>query len=124
MTDSFKKTADDYKPAGGRGAFKNRSVGASDVLREMQRQVNPILNAHKRNADSIFATQLRYLSDVERAQSEEEQSRKVAHKFEMDKMDNVQKWNKDAISKLQEYKTGGYQAVSYTHLTLQTTPYV
>ena len=111
MTDSFKKTADDYKPAGGRGAFKNRSVGASDVLREMQRQVNPIINAHKRNADAIFATQLRYLSDVERAQSEEEQSRKVAHKFEMDKMDNVQKWNKDAISKLQEYKTGGYQEI-------------
>lgn len=111
MTDSFKKTADDYRPAGGKGAFKNRSNRASDILREMQRQVNPVLTAHKRNADAIFSTQMRHLSAMERAQNQEEQSRRVVQDFENEKMDNVQKWQRDAISKLEKYKTGGYEEI-------------
>ena len=111
MTDSFKKTAADYKPAGGKGAFKNRSVGASDILREMQRQFNPVNEARKRNAAAIYATQLRHLSATERAQNQEEQSRRVVQDFENEKMDNVQKWQRDAISKLEKYKTGGYEEI-------------
>ena len=118
MTDSFKSTASDYRPAGGRGAFKQRSVGASDTLREMVRQANPLLTAHKRNADAIFSTSIKHLSDTEQAQKEGEESRRKVHNYEQEKADNVIKTQKDVINMLRRHKSEGYSEIMGTAIKM------
>ena len=100
-----------YRASGTKGAFKQYDIGAQAQLRAMREQVTPILNAHKRNAEAIFAEQNRHLSAIQRAQSDEEQNRKSNQGFEIDKLNNIQKQHQKRANELGRYASEGYNEI-------------
>ncbi len=100
-----------YKGSASKGAFKQVDIGASAALRQMQNQVNPVLNAHKRNAEAVYAVQNRHLSTKQRAQSITRDSKKKVHEYDLQKLDNVRKWNAHAGQTLGQYASEGYNEI-------------